>query len=96
MSDLTPIDLGDGDYRLPDLVHRVEATGEGYLVLEHGRPVARLRPAEEPRPAGRITPEQEAALKRFLSTSWDLGIGKFDRDEIYDERADELIRRGQR
>jgi hypothetical protein len=44
--------------------------------------VARIVPVEaEPR---RLTPEQEAALARILTTGWDLGIGKFDRDELYD------------
>ena len=32
----------------------------------------------------RLTPEQEAALARILSTGWNLGIEKFDRDELYD------------
>ena len=68
MADLTPINLRDANQQFSELVRRVEATGEGYLVLRHGRPVARLLPASETPP--RLTPEQEGALARQLSTSW--------------------------
>src|SRR3954469_11464671 len=84
LADLTPINLRDANQQFSELVRRVEATGEGYLVLRHGRPVARLLPASEtPR---RLTPEQEGALARLLSTSWPLGVGRLDREEAYDER----------
>lgn len=107
MNDLTTIDLGDGDRRLSELVRHVEETGEGYLVTDAGRPVARLLPAERApavefampeRPSGEhtTTPEQEAALERLLSTSWDLGIRKPVRDEVYNDRMDELDRRRER
>ena len=90
MSDLTPVNLRDANQRFSELVRRVEATGEGYLVLRHGRPVARLLPAEDaPR---RLTPEQEAALARLLSTSWPLGVGRFDREEAYKERLNGIGR----
>jgi prevent-host-death family protein len=90
MSDLTPVNLRDANQRFSELVRRVEATGEGYLVLRHGRPVARLLPAEDaPR---RLTPEQEAALARLLATSWPLGVGRFDREEAYEERLDGIGR----
>jgi hypothetical protein len=39
-----------------------------------------------------MTPEQEAAMARFLSTSWPLGIERLDRDEIYAERLDGIGR----
>jgi prevent-host-death family protein len=90
MSDLTPVNLREANQRFSELVRRVEATGEGYLVLRHGRPVARLLPAEDA--LRRLTPEQEAALARFLSTSWPLGIERLDRDEIYAERLDGIGR----
>jgi hypothetical protein len=35
-----------------------------------------------------LTPEQEAALERTrrrLEKGWDLGVGKLDREELYDE-----------
>lgn len=92
MSDLTPINLRDANQRFSELVRQVEAGGQGYLVLRHGRPVARLLPAEDAARPHRLTPEQEAALQSFLATSWPLGIGRFDREEIYNERLDQLGR----
>ena len=92
MADLTPINLRDANQQFSELVRRVEATGEGYLVLRHGKPVARLLPASETPP--RLTPEQEGALARLLSTSWPLGVGKLDREEAYDERLDRIGRGG--
>jgi prevent-host-death family protein len=38
MSDLTPVNLREANQRFSELVRHVEATGEGYLVLRHGRP----------------------------------------------------------
>src|SRR3954449_864661 len=67
LADLTPINLRDANQQFSELVRRVEATGKGYLVLRHGKPVARLLPASETPP--RLTPEQKGALARLLSTS---------------------------
>jgi prevent-host-death family protein len=86
MVELAPISLRDANQHFSELVRRVEATGRGYLVLRHGRPVARLLPAED-RP-GRLTPEQSAARARLLATSWPLGIERFDREEAYAERLE--------
>jgi prevent-host-death family protein len=68
------------------ILRDVEA-GTEILVTRRGRPVARIVPAQ---PSGerRLTPEQEAALERTrqrLEKGWDLGGGKFNRDELYDE-----------
>ncbi len=88
MTELASISLRDANQHFSDLVRRVEATGQGYLVLRHGKPVARLLPVED-RP-GRLTPEQSAALARLLATSWPLGIGRFDRDDAYAERLERV------
>ena len=88
MVELTAINLRKANQQLSELVRRIEATGEGYLVLKHGRPVARLLPVEDRRP--RLAPEQEFALARLLSTSWPLGVARFDRDEAYAERMDRI------
>jgi prevent-host-death family protein len=92
VADPVPIDLREADRRLTGLVGRVETTGEGYVVLRDSRPVARLLPAED-RPR-RLTPEQEAATARLLSTSWPLGVGRFDREEAHAERLDRIGRGG--
>ena len=68
------------------ILRDVEAGAE-IVVTRRGRPVARIVPAQ---PSGerQLTPEQEAALERTrqrLEKGWDLGGGKFNRDELYDE-----------
>jgi len=65
------------------ILREVES-GTEVLMTRRGRPVARIVPA--PR-EGQLTPEQEAALARTiarLQKGWDLGGGKFNRDELYD------------
>ena len=84
MVDLAPVSLREANQRFSELVRRVEATGQGFVVLRHGKPVARLLPVED-RP-DRLTPEQRAALGRLLSVSSPVGIGRFDREEAYAER----------
>jgi prevent-host-death family protein len=68
------------------ILRDVEA-GVEVLVTRRGRPVAQIVPAQAA--GGRqLTPEQEAAHARTmarLSKGWDLGGGKFNRDELYDE-----------
>ena len=82
MAELTSISARLANQRFSELLSRVEREGQGFIVTKHGRPVARILPIEK-REAG-LTPEQEAALERVLTTGWDLGIGKFSRDELYD------------
>jgi prevent-host-death family protein len=68
------------------ILRDVEAGAE-ILVTRRGQPVALIVPAR--RPGERhLTAEQEAALERTrrrLEKGWDLGGGKFNRDEIYDD-----------
>ena len=56
--------------------------------MRHGKPVARLLPVEDQ--PGRLTPEQRAALARLLSTSGPVGIQRFDREEAYAERLEQI------
>jgi prevent-host-death family protein len=68
------------------ILRDVEAGAE-ILVTRRGQPVARIVPVQPSRER-RLTPEQEAALERTrqrLEKGWDLGGGKFNRDELYDE-----------
>ena len=61
--------------------------GTEVVVTRRGRPVARIVPVQAARER-QLTPEQEAALERTrqrLEKGWDLGGGKFNRDELYDE-----------
>lgn len=82
MPELKTVTAREANQRFAKLLSEVEAGGPGYVVTKRGKPVARIVPVEtKPR---RLTPEQEAALARILSTGWNLGIEKFDRDELYD------------
>ena len=45
MTDLASITLREANQQFFELVRRVEATGQGYLVLRRGKPVARLLPS---------------------------------------------------
>jgi prevent-host-death family protein len=68
------------------ILRDVEA-GTEIVVTRHGRPVARIVPVLLSRER-QLTPEQEAAHARTiarLQKGWDLGGGKFNRDELYDE-----------
>jgi prevent-host-death family protein len=68
------------------ILRDVEAGAE-IVVTRRGRPVARIVPAQRSGER-QLTPEQEAALERTrqrLEKGWDLGGGKFNRDELYDE-----------
>ena len=65
-------------------IREVEA-GEEFVITRKGQPVARLIPAGGKR---MLTAVQEAALARLAAASWPLNVGRFNRDEIYQERID--------
>ena len=71
--------------------------GAGILVTRRGRPVTRMVPAQPSRER-QLAPKQEAALERTrrrLEKGSDLGGGKFNRDELYDDKT-VLVRGAQR
>ena len=82
MGELITITARDANQRFSELLSKVETEGQGFVVTKHGRPVARIVPIETARK--KLTPEQEAALERLMTTGWRLGIGTFGRDELYD------------
>ena len=82
MGELTQITAREANQRFSELLSKVEAEGRGFVVTKHGRPVARILPIG--RQEVGLTPEQEAALERVMTTSWPLGIKKLNRDELYD------------
>jgi prevent-host-death family protein len=68
------------------ILRDVEAGAE-ILVTRRGQPVARIVPARSSRER-RLSPKQEAAHARSMERlrgGWDLGGGKFSRDELYDD-----------
>jgi prevent-host-death family protein len=59
---------------------REVSEGESYTVTSHGRPVARIVPAD-------AVPDRSAARKRLfdrLESQPAMNLGKFNRDEAYD------------
>ena len=82
MGELTTITAREANQRFSELLSKVETEGQGFVVTKHGRPVARIVPVETARK--KLTPDQEAALERLMTTGWPLGIGTFSRDELYD------------
>jgi prevent-host-death family protein len=82
VSEPTQITAREADQRFSELLAKVEREGQGFVVTKHGRPVARILPVEKQQV--QLTPEQEAALHRIMTTSWPLGIKKLNREELYD------------
>jgi prevent-host-death family protein len=78
------ISLRDANQGFSRYIREVQA-GEEFVITRKGQPVARLIPASGKRT---LTAAQEAALARLADTSWPLNVGRFNRDEIYQERID--------
>lgn len=78
------ITLRDANQGFSRCIREVEA-GEEFVITRKGKPVAKLTPVGGKRV---LTPEQEAAIARLASTHWPLAAGRFDREEIYQERVD--------
>ncbi len=77
------VTLRDANQNFAKYVREVQA-GEEIIITRRGEPVAKLSPVSGKRV---LTPEQEAALERTrkrLEKGWPLGIGKIDRDSLYD------------
>jgi antitoxin (DNA-binding transcriptional repressor) of toxin-antitoxin stability system len=80
------VSLRDANQNFSRYVRDVEGGGE-LIITRRGKPVARLSAV----PGGTrvLTPEQEAARKRSrarMKRGFDLGIERFDREEMYRER----------
>jgi prevent-host-death family protein len=83
------ISLRDANQGFSRCISEVEV-GEEFVITRNGKPVARLMPVDAKR---MLTPDQEAALARLGDTTWPLNIGRFNRDEIYKERIDRILKR---
>jgi prevent-host-death family protein len=76
----------EANQQLARILRDVESGAE-VTVTRRGRPIARIVPVERPRER-QLTPGQEAAHARSmarLQKGWDLGGGRFVRDELYDD-----------
>jgi prevent-host-death family protein len=77
------ISLRQANQNFSRYVEAVER-GQEFVVTRRGRPVALLSPAPR-RALRRLTGEQEAALKRLFASARPLGIGKWRREELYED-----------
>jgi len=82
MAELKTVTAREANHRFAELLSEVETGGRGFVVTKRGRPVARIVPVEAE--SRRLTPEQEAALARILTTGWNLGGVWEGRDVLYD------------
>ncbi len=77
------ITLRDANQNFAKYVRTAQG-GEEFVITRRGQPVARLSPVGGKRV---LTREQQSALNRTrkrLEKGWPLGIGKIDRDSLYD------------
>lgn len=75
------IGAAEANRTFSDLLRKV-GDGETFVITSHGKPVAEIRPASP------VTPEQRAARKRLLARLKSqpvMNIGKWTRDELYDD-----------
>ena len=80
------ITLREANQGFSRCIREVESGGD-FVITRNGRPVAKLTPISGRRV---LTPEQQEAVERTrarMEKGWPLGIGKFNRDEIYEERV---------
>jgi prevent-host-death family protein len=86
------ITLRDANQGFSRCIREVES-GEEFIITRNGIPVARLSPIGGKRV---LTPEQEAALERTrerMAIVRHLNIERFDRDEVYEDRIERLVKR---
>jgi len=77
------VSLRDANQNFAKYVRAVQS-GEEFVITRRGEPVAKLTPVSGKRV---LTPDQQAARARALrrmKKGWPLGIGKFDRDSLYE------------
>jgi len=77
----------DANHQFSNLLRQVEA-GREFVVTRNGVPVARIGPVQPADGHRRLSDEQERALVDSLARlrkGWPLGIGRLDRDELYDD-----------
>ena len=72
------ISAADANRKFSQLLREVKE-GQSYVVTSHGRPVARIAPVEERRS------EAKAALLARLEKQPISNIGRWTRDELYED-----------
>jgi prevent-host-death family protein len=75
------VSAADANRRFSQLLHGVRQ-GRSYIVTSHGRPVAKISPADEP---GNIEAGARKALLDRLRHQTAVKIGRWTRDELYED-----------
>jgi prevent-host-death family protein len=77
-----PVSAADANRKFSKLLQAVRE-GQTYVVTSHGRAVARIVPAEKD---GGITRGTRAALLKRLRSEPVVTIGRWSRDELYEDK----------
>lgn len=80
------ISLREANQHLSRYIEAVER-GDEIIITKRGKPVARLAKVVE---ETRLTPEKEAALQALFGMGLQTDGKTFTREEIYDERMEEM------
>jgi prevent-host-death family protein len=78
-----PVSAADANRKFSKLLQGVRE-GESYVVTSHGKAVARIVPAGKD---GGATPAARAALLKRLRTEPVVKIGRWTRDELYEDKG---------
>ncbi len=75
------VSAADANRNLSQLLRGVRQ-GKSYVITSHGRPIARIVPTAESRA---VQERARAALFQRLEAQRAIDIGRWDRDELYEE-----------
>jgi prevent-host-death family protein len=77
----TEMSVAEANRRFSELLRTVK-TGRSVVVTSHGKPVARISPVAEDE---RRTEQARVALFRRLRKERAVNVGRWSRDELYDD-----------
>ena len=77
-----PVSAADANRKFSKLLRAVRE-GRSFVVTSHGRPVARIVPAEKDSEVTRVA---KGALLRRLASEPVIKIGRWSRDELYEDK----------
>jgi len=78
-----PVSAADANRKFSKLLQGARE-GRSYVVTSHGRPVAKIVPADK---NGRVARGAKAALLKRLRSERVTRIGRWSRDELYEDKV---------
>jgi len=81
------VPAAEANRRFSELLRGVREEGRSYIVTSHGRPVAKVLPVDDADDEAKHAARREAheRLMERLRTQPTLNLGKFNRDDAYDD-----------